>query len=395
MAVLDPLVLIGLVLAAIAATAAVMVVIPTRRAGRSAAVARELDRFRRRYQDLRDRQVTLGNQALQRAPMAWRATSVPLLTLPGWIFERPQDISVFDLILDPKTKAVDELLEATHVMRGMGLSGNATYSEVIFALNPNAPYFDGIIYRPTDIAKNAHGGISMTFAEGKYFDYLDTSEVLAYEALLHPKDLGVRRRLTDPFNLMNRVASLGVVTLTIRKSAQGSTFLMHKRSGQFVVADRLYHVVPAGEFAPSDVGLAAVKADFDLWRNIMREYAEELLGMPDAQGQGGRRLDYAGATPYREMNEALANNALLVRTFGLGLDPVTFKPELLTVAVFDEIVFDALFPGPIRETIEGLTVEAIPFTKDNVTGYIDSPLTRHAAKACLQLAWQHRYELGL
>ena len=66
--------------------------------------------------------------------------------------------------------------------------------------------------------------------------------------------------------------------------------MMHKRSGQYVVGDALYHVVPAGEFAPSDLSLAAIDADFDLWRNITREFAEELLRLPDAQVKASSTL---------------------------------------------------------------------------------------------------------
>lgn len=203
---------------------------------------------------------------------------------------------------------------------------------------------------------------------------------------MRTKDLGARRRIADPFDLTNRVASLGILTLIIKRGRLGPTFLMHKRSGRFVVGDAVDHVVPAGEFTPSDISLRAVEEDLDLWRNMAREYAEELLGMPDAQGQGGRRLDYVGATPYREMYAALAADKVRVRAFGVGLDPLTFKPELLTVAVFDESVFDAVFPQPLQGSVEGVIIEDIPFNRESVNQYISSPSTRHGAKACLELA---------
>jgi hypothetical protein len=71
------------------------------------------------------------------------------------------------------------------------------------------------------------------------------------------------------------------------------------------------------------------------------------------------------------------------------LDPLTFKPELLTVAVIDKSIFDKLFPGPLRPTEEGVVIEDIAFTEENVRDYIDAPTTRHGAKACLTLAWQY------
>jgi hypothetical protein len=53
------------------------------------------------------------------------------------------------------------------------------------------------------------------------------------------------------------------------------------------------HVIPAGEFTPSDVGLQAQSEDFDLWRNIMREYAEEFLDVEEAYSRGGHTIELA------------------------------------------------------------------------------------------------------
>jgi hypothetical protein len=41
--------------------------------------------------------------------------------------------------------------------------------------------------------------------------------------------------------------------------------------------------MPAGVFQPSTVRSGGHDADFDLWRNIMREYSEECLGNPSTQ----------------------------------------------------------------------------------------------------------------
>nr|AGS49729.1 transcriptional regulator, XRE family [uncultured bacterium esnapd14] len=45
-------------------------------------------------------------------------------------------------------------------------------------------------------------------------------------------------------------------------------------------------VMPAGVFQPSIVRPGDHAADFDLWRNIMREYSEEFLGNPEHDGDG-------------------------------------------------------------------------------------------------------------
>ena len=43
-------------------------------------------------------------------------------------------------------------------------------------------------------------------------------------------------------------------------------------------------MIPAGEFQPASVALWDRRNDFDLWRNIVREYSEELLGTPEHDG---------------------------------------------------------------------------------------------------------------
>ena len=390
--------LVGVIVTAIGVVAAYIVIRPTRRSSRPAAVAEERDRFKSRLRQLRDSQVTLGDEVLERSPREWRAfDTIPVLAKAGWILDGPQDVGKIDINLrpDPDDPSISRLRDASRVLRGMSLAGNMTYSEAIRDVNPNTQYFNGTIYRPVGLDTDGSAPLSMTFGVARYFDYLDTSEVLAYEATLHPKNLGVRRRITDPFDLTNRVASLGILTLTIQRSRSGATFIMHKRSGNFAVGDALYHVVPAGEFTPADVGQAAIRADFELWRNIVREYAEELLNIPDAQGTGGRRLDYEHASPYQKMVQAIRDDRFRLYTFGLALDPLTFKPELLTVAVIDKTVFDKIFPSPLPETGEGVVVEDIPFTEENVRDYIDASTTRHGAKACLTLAWQYRDELDL
>jgi hypothetical protein len=389
--------LVGLTVTVIAAAAAVAVIVPTRRSSRPAAVAEERDRFKSRLRQLRDSQIMLGDKVLQQSPREWRTVeTIPVLAKAGWILDSPQDIGMIDLNLRPyPDSSISRLRDASRVLRGMSLAGDMTYSEAIREINPKTHYFNGTIYRPVGVDIDGAAPLSMTFGIAGYFDYLDTSEVLAYETTLHPKNLGVRRRIADPFDLTNRVASFGVLTLTIQNSLSGATFIMHKRSGNYAVGDALYHVVPAGEFTPSDVGQAAIGADFELWRNIVREYAEELLGIPDAQGTGGRRLDYEHVSPYQEMTQAIRDGRLRLYTFGIALDPLTFKPELLTAAVFDKVTFDKIFPSPLSATEEGVVIEDIPFTEENIRGYIDAPTTRHGAKACLTLAWQHREVLGI
>ncbi len=384
--------LIGLVVTVVAAVAAIVVVGPTRRAARATDVSIGIANFRARYLELREKQVQLGVSTLRSLPSEWIDTQVPLLNARDWILGEPAPADALVVRLVDRTPGEDDLIDG-RVLRGISLSGPVNYQEAISLLDLGAEYFNGKIYRLVSVLANSGDTLALEFEVGNYFDYLDTSEVLAYEAAIAPRSLGLRKQIKDPFDLRHRVASLGVLTLTIVKTPEGPNFIMHKRSGRFAVGDGLYHVVPAGEFAPSDISLMAMRTDMNVLRNVFREYAEEFLGIPDTQGSGGNRLDYAGASPFRELYEAVDDESLKFRVFGLGLDPLTLKPELLTVAVFESDTFCRIFPKPFPSSFEGVIIDGIPFTEACVEDYLSSEQTRLGAKACLQLAWTHRESL--
>jgi hypothetical protein len=294
-------------------------------------------------------------------------------------------------------------------MRVNGFPGNhATYSRVLVTRPGKEQMFNGVVYRPVSV-EVTEKGLQLILSKGWYFDYLDSSEVLAFElgarALANKRSPahGPRRRsVTDPFDLMSRATSLGVNTLTIRKSPNGHHgFFMHKRSGSYVVNESdLIHVVPAGEFTPSDISYEAIQADLSIWRNIMREYAEEFLDKEESYGRGGKPFDYENDFPYSELSAARRHGDLNVSTFGVAVDALCLKPELLTICIFKAKVFDEIFLNRASVNGEGVLLvgpngHGIPFTNSNIELYADNKETASAGAACLKLAWRYRRELGL
>src|SRR5205807_1658986 len=130
-------------------------------------------------------------------------------------------------------------------------------------------------------------------------------------------------------------------TLTIRKSPTGSpSIVLHRRDAANVsVAGGLLHVMPAGMFQPSSIVPEAQRADFDLWRNIMREYSEEFLGHAEHGGDGAP-IDYNAAEPFRTLNAARRDGRIRVYCLGVAVDALTLAVEILTVAVYDDDVYD-------------------------------------------------------
>lgn len=250
-------------------------------------------------------------------------------------------------------------------------------------------------------------------------------------ALARPttRPLPFRTLIGDPFDLARRPLLPSIDTLTIRRSRHGASFVLHQRdAAQVAVAGGMYHVMPAGVFQPSSVSLAGLASDFDLWRNVQREYSEEFLGRSKRRAhhqdhgipngdQVGRRgnahasLDHDGTAgtpidyreePFRSMDAARRSGRVRVWCLGVGLDPLTLWGEILTVAVFDDEVFDELFSGLVVANDEGVVVtmatpgrpaHGVPFVEERVAQLLGSEPVAPAAAACLALAWRERERL--
>ncbi len=358
------------------------------------------------FLELKRNQLRLTDAVLKDAPKKWRSQrhGIPMLSKESWIPSQPWplDSLTIEWKSDYSRDDTSKLVERGRIIPGAGLTRKVTYSEALTDFAEMGHLFNGTIYRPVEI-EFSENSRTMRFSQACYFEYLDTSEVLAYEAAGRSlrkrylrRDRSLRSRLKDPFDLVNRVASLGVLTLTVRVSSEGSSFVLHKRdSVRVVLAPELFHVVPAGEFTPSDISIEAIESDFSIWRNIVREYAEEFLGVDDAQGVGGRTIDYEHEVPYRRLMDAKKSGDLRVYVLGAGLDPLTWKPELLTVAVFTASAFDRTFPDMVKINNEGTLIPGRPFKEAVIRNYLNNPATRPGGKACLGLAWHHREVLGL
>lgn len=386
---------ISLVVAAAGTVAAAIAIPLMRKAGRPANVEANAAKFRKSFHESKAMALKLGDEVLRRSPSIWKNADIPMLTGPGWILKKPIPISAVDLFLNEDSRGNIRSSVDPPTLKKIDLAGDMTFSDAIQRVAGLTHFTNGVIYRPVAVITERNR-LRLEFETSRYFDYLDTSEVLAYLEFKRPHANTYRARLEDPLELRNRVASLGILTLTLIKSNLGPRFMMHRRTARVILGADLYHVIPAGEFTPSDVSLEAIREDLSLARNIFREYSEELLNDEDAQGDGSRRIDYETKFPYKELSEALVADGLKISTFGLGLDPLTWKPELLTVAVFEEKIFNEIFsPGQIVGNYEGKPIEGVSFDESSVERYLASGQVRLGAKACLKLAWQHRAALGL
>lgn len=364
------------------------------------------DQWRRTRQALNGRRHELSQVASGLYPGSALA-GTGLITGPGWIPDGPVDLSDVALVevVDAPLPGVDgSEREASRLLPDQSLSRSfPRYTTAIRDLARPRLFEDRFAWRLLDVDWSER---RLTFGEATYFQCADVFEAVAHELAYvaldadgNPvgrpvmRDLPFRRLIGDPFDFARRPVMPAVSTLTIRRDGERAEFLMHRRDPRAVAAaGGMLQVIPSGVFQPSSLLPAARAADFDLWRNVQRELAEELLGLPEADGHG-RPVDYTSG-PYGLLDRARAEGRVRVACLGVALDALTLVGEILTVMVIDAEVFDALAFDFVDRNDEGAVVgERFPFTEAGVRGLLDSGRVAPAGAGCLELAWRWRTNL--
>ncbi|WP_052069310.1 hypothetical protein [Streptacidiphilus albus] len=169
--------------------------------------------------------------------------------------------------------------------------------------------------------------------------------------------------------------------------------------GKVATAGGLYDAIPAGEFQPSSILSPPNGPDFDLWRNIVRELNEELLGAPEFDGSSSQQLNYERWPLYRSLQRGRETGRIKVYCFGVACDALTLAATIPSVLVIDDEVFDELFGDIAPQNAEGITVTGldgqpaatgIPFSQQNITQFLRNEPMAPPGAACLALAWKHR-----
>jgi transcriptional regulator with XRE-family HTH domain len=361
----------------------------------------------------------LSRLAAQRYPQECRIPDCAYITQPTWYLDSPLDLAVLKLRLTerPQPAAVDGQEPESQQCRPLVSAARRfdTYTSAIRHLDSPRLFESRPSYRLLG------GSVTpgpLEFGLAGYFDKLDVSEVLAHEfaaahmgregssstALTGFAKLPFRELIADPFDLFLRKVVPGVTTITIRlnRYPAEASFLVHWRDpSKVATAGGLYSVIPAGEFQPASLDLWDRRHDFDLWRNIVREYAEELLGSPEHDGTGSHPINYDEWPLYRELARAREAGKVQVWLLGMGLDALTLGATVLTAVVIDDDEFGRIFGEVVRTNDEGELVgaagghpaEGVPFTRAAVQRMLDVEPMASSGAACLSLAWRHRREL--
>ena len=151
-------------------------------------------------------------------------------------------------------------------------------------------------------------------------------------------------------------------------------------------------------FQPAFVVDAPHSPDFDVWRNMMREYSEEFLGNSEHDGDGPP-IDYANTEPFRTTDSARQAGSIRVLALGTGIDALNHVADVLTIAIFDDAIFDHLFNGMVTHNDEGTIVTTdqqrreFTFDHDTITRLLENEPIAPSGAACVHLATNHRDRL--
>jgi transcriptional regulator with XRE-family HTH domain len=380
------------------------------------AVAESRARWRAERRWLNHHRSEMARLAVELYPDEWRVPRTPLIATPQWSVSEPVELRSLALDLDESPHAItvngsEPQSARVRPLRSTGVRFDR-YTAAVKHLDPPQLFESRPSYRLLDVSL---GDRRIGFGMAAYFDKLDVSEALGHEMALACMGAGsppaaldgllpFRHVVGNPFATDRRAIVPAITTLTIRlrRHPDPPTFLLHWRDpAKVATAAGIYDVIPAGEFQPSSVALWDRRADFDLWRNVVREYAEELLGAPEHDGTRSAPIDYDSWPLYLELDQAFAQGTLSAHFLGLALDALTLAATILTVVVVDDDVFERTFGDAVRYNDEGEIVaigdgrvtEGIPFTQPAVDRLLTSEPLASPGAGCLALAWQHRSQL--
>lgn len=347
----------------------------------------------------------LAVSAAEGYPAENRIAGTPLLADPGWLPDPPLDLADIELAIlagdsaDASTAHVaDAATELALPVRPDG-SRYESYSAAVADLSPPTTFENRPTYRLLEAGLNTLAS-HMVFSRGHYFDGLNFGEACAHEyaaSILNGTPRPLRDAIGTPWDLSRRPANMAISTLTLRvdKTAHEASFLLHRRDATKVGhAGGLYQVLPVGIFQPSGRAAWNEQNDFDLWRNITREYAEELLGTSEDHGSEHAPINYA-AWPFSErLSTARRHGMVRAHVLGMGADPLTLATDLLTVVAVHASAFDEIFGDLVDSNSEGQLVasadQGVAFTRENVHRFARYEPIQAAGAALLELAWANQ-----
>lgn len=358
---------------------------------------------------LREHRYDLGVAAATEYRDVAKVAGTDLLTAPQWLPAVPVPLEQIELGFAPESRfagitGTDTASERVRPVRPDG-SRYASYSAAISELAPPKVFENRGTYRLLS-ADIAGARPRLTFGRGAYFDGIDTGEAVAHEyasrRLSGRGDGEFRATIGSPVDPGRRPTNLAISSLTIRhdrKSGDARVLLHWRDPAKVGHAGGLYQVIPVGIFQPASDHSWNERNDFSLWRCLLREFAEELLGQAEPDATHGP-IDYDSWPFAARLNAERRADAVRAYCLGVGVDPLTLATDLLSVVVIDAPVFDDIFGGLVEANTEGTLptsdsdgAPGVPFVESEVERLTRRAPMQAAGAAAIASAWMHREKL--
>ncbi|MGH3864550.1 MAG: hypothetical protein ACRDQ4_00155 [Pseudonocardiaceae bacterium] len=323
----------------------------------------------------------------------------PLLSTPHWLPNHPIPLDQIELRYTPEVgfNGITGTEPAARRLLPVRADGSSyyTYSDAVAELATPGIFENRSTYRL--LSADLQTSPRMVFSRSAYFDGIDVGDAVAHEYTaatlgeITAQDL--RATIGDPCDPARRPVNVALSTLTLRhnQTTGAATFPLHRRDGATVGhAGGMYQVLPVGVFQPAGEEPWNVTNDFSLWRCIVRELAEELCGEAEDYHTDRAPIDYDSWPFATRLTQALHAGQVTPFCLGIGVDPLTFATDILTVLAIDASVYDELFGYVADTNAEGSIIPAVPFTTETVRRYARHEPTQAAGAALLKLAWRHR-----
>lgn len=357
----------------------------------------------------RDHRYALAQSTSAEYPQVPKVAETSLLTADRWVPAAPIPLEEIKVAFEPDSRFEgpsdgDALTKCVRPVRAEG-SRYPSYSAAMADLDAPAVFQDRSTYRLLEADLSGPPG-RLAFGRGTFFDTIDVGESAGHEyaaaRLNEHADEPLREAMGTPCDPARRPINVAISSLTVRhdRSRGEASFLLHWRDPAKVGhAGGLYQVVPVGIFQASDDSPWNERNDFSLWRCMIREYAEELLGESEDHGSDHEPIDYDTWPFAARMTQALQAGEVRAYCLGLGVDPLTWATDLLTAVVFDAATFDELFGDLVHRNSEGqllgptddpASAGGIAFNGAEIERFTQREPMQAAGAALLKLAWQHR-----
>jgi hypothetical protein len=350
----------------------------------------------------REHRYELAVSAARDYPESVAVEGTPLLSTPRWLPDAPIPLDDIELQCTPDAAFSGITGTEPAVQPLLPVRADATryrtYSEALAALAAPGIFENRSTYRL--LRADLQSSPRMVFGHGSYFDGIDVGDAAAHEftaaVIGEITTQDFRAAIGDPCDPARRPVNVALSTLTLRhdRTTGTVTFPLHRRDGATVGhAGGLYQVLPVGMFQPAGEQPWNAENDFSLWRCIVRELAEELRGEAEDYETDRGPINY-DAWPFAErLTRALDTAAAQAFCVGIGVDPLTFATDILTVITIDAFLYDELFGQVAATNAEGSILPAVPFTAETVDQYASTEPTQAAGAGLLRLAWRHRPSL--